>query len=39
VLGETVIEDENVVHGDRPFCTVCGSLRHDPAQGYEPAVR
>src|SRR5829696_4767680 len=37
VLGETVIEDENVIHVDRPFCTVCGSLRHLPANRHEAA--
>src|SRR5215218_3761767 len=32
MLGETMVEDQDVIHGDRPFCTVCGSLRHDPQQ-------
>src|SRR5215213_1943070 len=39
VLGETVIEDENVIHVDRPFCTVCGSLRHGPANQHEARSR
>jgi hypothetical protein len=39
VLGQTVIEDQHVIHGDRPFCTVCGSLRMIPRKRHAAAAR
>jgi hypothetical protein len=39
MLGETMVEDQDVVHGDRPFCTVCGSLRTFPGKRHMRAVK